>query len=140
MRWYFLQHSQTMPATAFRQSRLLRVVCFVQGLYFTATGAWPLVHLKSFMAVTGYKLDQWLVKTVGVLILVVGLVLLSAARSRRISPEILGLAVGCALGLTAIDGYYVLIERIRDIYLLDALAEVALVVAWVVAWASAKRS
>jgi hypothetical protein len=52
----------------------------------------------------------------------------------------MGLAVGCALGLTAIDMYYVFIDRIRDVYLLDALAEVALVVAWGIAWFSAKRA
>ncbi len=129
-----------MAANPFRYSGLLRIVCFGQGLYFALTGVWPLVDMKSFMAVTGFKVDQWLVKTVGVLILVVGLVLLSAARARRISPEVLGLAVGCALGLTAIDVYYVLIDRIRDVYLLDALAEVALVTAWMVAWFSAKRA
>ncbi|MBD0261072.1 MAG: hypothetical protein ICV83_35580 [Cytophagales bacterium] len=129
-----------MAAHPFRHSGLLRTVCFVQGLYFAFTGIWPLLDMKSFMAVTGFKVDLWLVKTVGVLIGVVGLVLLSAARSRRISPEILGLAVGCALGLTAIDVYYVFIDRIRDVYLLDALAEVALVVAWMVAWFSAKRA
>jgi uncharacterized membrane protein len=129
-----------MAAHPFRHSGLLRTVCLVQGLYFALTGIWPLVDMKSFMAITGFKVDQWLVKTVGVLIGVVGLVLLSAARARRISPEILGLAVGCALGLTAIDVYYVLIDRIRDVYLLDALAEVALVVAWIVAWFSAKRA
>jgi hypothetical protein len=129
-----------MAANPFRYSGLLRTVCFGQGLYFALTGVWPLVDMKSFMAVTGFKVDQWLVKTVGVLILVVGLVLLSAARARRISPEVLGLAVGCALGLTAIDVYYVLIDRIRDVYLLDALAEVALVAAWMVAWFSAKRA
>ncbi len=129
-----------MAANPFRHSGLLRTVCLAQGLYFVLTGIWPLVDMKSFMAVTGFKVDQWLVKTVGVLIGVVGLVLLSAARARRISPEILGLAVGCALGLTAIDVYYVLIDRIRDVYLLDALAEVALVTAWMVAWFSAKRA
>jgi hypothetical protein len=129
-----------MAANPFRHSGLLRTVCFGQGLYFVLTGVWPLLDMKSFMAITGFKVDQWLVKTVGILIGVVGLVLLSAARSRRISPEILGLAVGCALGLTAIDVYYVLIDRIRDVYLLDALAEVALVVAWGIAWFSAKRA
>jgi hypothetical protein len=129
-----------MASNPFRHSGLLRAVCFVQGLYFILTGVWPLVDMKSFMQITGFKVDQWLVRTVGVLILVVGLVLLSAARSRRISPEILGLAVGCALGLTAIDVYYVLIDRIRDVYLFDALAEVGLVVAWGIAWASAKRT
>lgn len=129
-----------MASNPFRHSGLLRAVCSVQGLYFVLTGVWPLVHLKSFMQITGFKVDQWLVKTVGVLILVVGLVLLSAARSRRISPEILGLAAGCALGLTAIDVYYVLIDRIRDVYLLDALAEVGLVVAWGIAWVTAKRA
>ena len=129
-----------MVPNPFRHSGLLRTVCFVQGLYFALTGIWPLLHIKSFMVITGFKVDQWLVKTVGILIGVVGLVLLSAARSRRISFEILGLAVGCALGLTAIDVYYVFIDRIRDIYLLDALAEVVLVVAWGIAWNSAKRT
>jgi hypothetical protein len=128
-----------MAPNPFRHSGLLRTVCFVQGLYFAVTGVWPLVHIKSFMDITGFKVDQWLVKTVGILILVVGLVLLSAARSRRISPEILILAVGCALGLSTIDVYYVLIDRIRDLYLLDALAEVGLVVAWGIAWITAKR-
>ncbi len=92
------------------------------------------------MWVTGPKIDQWLVKTVGILVLMVGIVLLSAAFFRRISPEIFGLAVGCALGLTAIDVYYVTIDRIADIYLLDALAEVVLVVGWIAGWATAKRA
>lgn len=51
-----------------------------QGLYFLVTGIWPLVHIKSFQWVTGPKVDLWLVKTVGVLIAVMGAVLTLAGR------------------------------------------------------------
>jgi hypothetical protein len=109
-------------------------VAWVQGVFYLATGAWALVDLDSFMAVTGPKLDHWLVKAVGALVAVIGVVLLSAARSRRVTTEIVLLGVGCALALTAIDLIYVSIGRISPIYLLDAVAEVGLAAAWALAW------
>src|SRR3954470_3170999 len=50
----------------------VKTVSLVQGLYFTLTGIWPILHLRSFEAITGRKRDRWLVKTVGGLIAVVG--------------------------------------------------------------------
>lgn len=105
-------------------------VALVQGVFYLATGIWALVDLDSFMAVTGPKADHWLVKTVGALVAVIGAVLLSAARSRRVTDEIVLLGIGCALALAAIDVYYVSIGRISSIYLLDAAAEVGLAAAW----------
>lgn len=125
-----------MPA--FRYSKLLYYICLLQSIYYIITGIWPLVHIESFIWVTGPKYDIWLVKTVGILILATGLVLLSAARNKRISLEILLLATGNALGLTAIDIYYAGIDRISNIYLLDALAEVVLIIAWLFAWFTGK--
>lgn len=125
-----------MPA--FRYSKLLYYICLLQSIYYIITGIWPLVHIESFIWVTGPKYDIWLVKTVGILILATGLVLLSAARNKRISLEILLLATGNALGLTAIDIYYAGIDRISNIYLLDALAEVVLIIAWLLAWFTGK--
>ena len=107
-------------------------VATAQGLFYLAAGVWPLVHIESFMAVTGPKTDLWLVYTVGVLVAVVGLVLLAAARSRRITPEVVLLAVGCALGLTGIDVVFVSRQVIAPIYLADAAVEVALVLWWAV--------
>lgn len=121
-----------------RYSKFLKFTCLLQGIYYAITGIWPLLHIDSFMWVTGPKYDIWLVKTVGILILATALVLLSAAFYKRITFEILLLALGNALGLTAIDVYYAGIDRILDVYLLDALAEVALIVCWIIAWYQAK--
>jgi len=73
-----------------------------QGIYYVATGVWPLVSIRSFEAVTGPKTDRWLVKTVGVLVSVIGLVLVVAGRRRRVTPEATLLAASSAAGLAAI--------------------------------------
>ncbi len=112
---------------------MLLKVALMQGVYFVATGLWPIIHIQSFQWVTGPKIDLWLVKTVGVLVTVVGAVLISAARRRRITDEIVLLAVGSALGLAAIDLVYALSGRISAIYLADAAVEIGLAVLWVIA-------
>jgi hypothetical protein len=111
----------------------LASVALLHGAYWALTGVWPLVHMASFLAVSGPKHDLWLVRTLGVLIGVVGVTLLLAGWRRRVTPEIVVLAVGGALGLTAIDVVYSLKGVIWKTYLLDAAAEVVLVLLW--AWA-----
>lgn len=113
--------------------RSLVRLAWLQGLYFVVTGVWPLVHMASFEAVTGPKTDDWLVRAVGVLVLVVGLALLASAARLRVPAEVALLAVGSALGLATIDVVYATTDVISDLYLLDALAEVALVLLWGVA-------
>jgi hypothetical protein len=95
-----------------------------------ATGVWPLVDIVSFQLVTGPKTDLWLVRTVGVLVTVIGLVLLSSARSRRVTNEIVMLAAGSALGLAGIDLIYALSGRISAVYLGDAVVEIGFAVLW----------
>jgi hypothetical protein len=112
----------------------LRLLLAFQAAYFLLTGIWPLVHIRSFMAVTGPKRDLWLVRTVGVLITVVGAVLAAAAWNGNFSFEIFLLAVGCAAALTAIDVIYVTNGTISPIYLADAALEILLIVLWVVLW------
>lgn len=102
----------------------------MQGAFYLATGIWPLVHMSSFLAVTGPKTDLWLVRTVGVLIAVVGATLLLACMRKGITPEIRLLAVGSALALAAVDIVYVSAGRISAVYLLDAVAETILAAAW----------
>lgn len=109
-------------------------VALVQGVFYLATGVWALVDLDSFMAVTGPKVDHWLVKTVGALVAVIGVVFLIAARRRRVTPEIVLLGVGCALALASIDVVYVSVGRISSIYLADAVAELTLAAGWALAW------
>jgi hypothetical protein len=112
----------------------LTFVSIAQGIYWSLTGVWPLLHMPSFLWVTGPKTDLWLVRTVGVVILVVGVVLLKAGLARRVTPEIIWLGIGGAAGLMAIEVYYVLQEVIWPIYLLDAVLAVILISLWV--WAS----
>jgi hypothetical protein len=118
--------------------KLMLKLALIQGLFYLATGVWPLIDSVSFQVVTGPKTDVWLVHTVGVLVAVVGAVLIAAARFRRISPEIVMLAAGCALGLAAIDLRYALGGRISAVYLADAVVEIGLALLWWIGWRRAR--
>lgn len=113
--------------------RLLLWLAWSQGFFYVATGAWGLLDLDSFQAVTGPKTDLWLVRTVAVLVLVIGAVLLVAAARLRVTVETILLAAGSAAGLAVIDLVHATRDVISDVYLLDAAVEVALVVGWTVA-------
>jgi hypothetical protein len=94
------------------------------GAYYVATGVAPFISRRAFEAVTGPKREWWLVQTVGALVTVSGGALLSAVSARRVTPETVGLAAGCAAGLAAIDVVYVARGRISPVYLADAVLEV----------------
>jgi hypothetical protein len=110
----------------------MRLVAFIQGLYFLITGVWPLVSIGTFQAVTGRKTDLWLVKTVGVLVALIGLALLAGGLRGQLAFELILLAVGSGVGLIGIDVVYVARRTISPVYLLDALLEALLLVGWAV--------
>ncbi|CAN5845967.1 hypothetical protein BH24CHL3_BH24CHL3_11280 [soil metagenome] len=101
--------------------------------YDLITGVWPVFGIESFQKVSGRKTDIWLVKTVTLLILVIGAVIASAGLRRRITPEIVALAIGSSVALTTIDVVYVSQRRISPVYLLDGLANLILIGGWVLA-------
>jgi hypothetical protein len=103
-------------------------VAVVQGVYFLITGLWPLVSIGTFQRVTGPKVDLRLVKTVGVLVAVIGAVLMLASVRREGTPPVVLVAVGSAASLAGMDVIYVSKGVISRIYLLDALVEVILMV------------
>jgi hypothetical protein len=107
-------------------------VAAAQGAYYVATGLWPIVHLRSFEAVTGPKPEGWLVKMVGALAACIGGALFAASRSGRITPELRGLALGAAASFAAVDVWYVARRRIAPIYLMDALPELAALGFWAI--------
>lgn len=109
----------------------LTSLCFAQGLFYVLTGLWPLVSMGTFVAVTGPKTDLWLVRTVGVLVTVIGAVLVLAGARHAINLEIRILAMGTAFLLAAIDVIYASVGRISKIYWLDAVVELGLVAAWI---------
>jgi hypothetical protein len=106
------------------------LLAFSQATYFVVTGVWPLIDLRSFERITGPKVDDWLVKTVGIETAVIGATLALAKMHRRITPEIEVLAAGSALGLAAIDVIYSLRRRISLVYLLDAAIELSFAAGW----------
>jgi hypothetical protein len=110
----------------------MKVLCFIQGAYFLITGIWPLMHMRSFIAVTGPKHDLWLVRTVAVLVSAIGASLMLFAWADKIAGPIIVLAITSAAGLATIDIVYVNARVIARIYLLDAAAEIVLVATWII--------
>jgi hypothetical protein len=108
-----------------------RAVATAQSVFYIVTGLWPLVHRRSFERVTGPKVDFWLVETVGITVASIGLGLAQSLRSGRPIPsELRSVAIAAAAGLAAVDLVYVARRRISPVYLLDAVAEAALIVGW----------
>ena len=93
------------------------------GLYYIGTGLWPILHLPSFLAVTGPKNETWLVQVFGALIASLGF---SVILHRNAGPASAGVGLSAAFVLAASDVYFVGRRRIRPTYLLDAVVEVVL--------------
>lgn len=111
---------------------LTRITATVQGVYYLATGLWPFFSIASFEAVTGPKLEVWLVNTVALLLIVCAAVLLVTVFRRNMTLEIVLLGAGLALALACIDLYYVVNEVISYVYLLDAGVELLFIAGWLV--------
>lgn len=107
-----------------------RVAARLQGAYYLVTGAWPLVHMRSFVALTGPKRDLWLVRSTGSMIAALGAGLLAESRGGRVAPSwALAGAIGCA-GLAAVDLSPGPPRRISRMYLADAVIETGLLALW----------
>jgi hypothetical protein len=96
---------------------------YAQGWYYLLTGLWPLLHIRSFLAVTGPKADMWLVKIVGLLAASSGFCFLVGAGKKKLPDVLFILALTNAAAFASIDLYYVGTSTIRPVYLLDAAAE-----------------
>jgi hypothetical protein len=97
-------------------------------LYYLVTGIWPIVHLRSFYAVTGRKREGWLVQTFGALIAGTGAVLAQkrTGAGRDVQERV---AVGAGVALIASELIFVARRRISPIYLADAVLETLLLLA-----------
>jgi hypothetical protein len=107
----------------------MRIAPLSQGIFFVASGLWPIVHLRSFEAVTGKKRDKWLVQTVGGLIAAIGGALLVGA-SERPSRSLRTLGIASAATLAAADIYFAGKGRISPVYFGDAFIEAGLIATW----------
>ena len=109
-----------------------RRVALAQGLFYIATGLWPIASIASFEAVTGRKRERWLVKAMGGLIAAVGAALVVGSRERG-SRAVRALGIGSAAALGAADVVYATKRRISRVYLADAAVEGATIIAWIAA-------
>jgi len=128
------------PTTRHAPKSWLNRVSMVQGLFYFVTGIWPLVHLRSFIWVTGPKTDLWLVQTVGALLAAIGYVLWRAGQRKRVTAEVAMLGAGIAGVLATCDLVFVTGHVIGPIYLLDAAAELLIVGAWAAGAALSRNS
>jgi hypothetical protein len=98
--------------------------------YLAVTAFWPLIHIDSFMYLTGMKTDVWLVKTVSLLLIAVAVSLSVYAyyRLNVVAAATLGITQTAALAI--IDIRYSLSGTISSIYLIDGAIEITLLVLW----------
>lgn len=107
-----------------------RLAAALQGTFWTVTGVWPIVHLASFEAVTGPKMDDWLVRVTGLLIAVIGVVLLWAALRPPVGRDTVRLGMLSAAALGIADIVIVATDAVGPIYLLDVPVEALFVGLW----------
>lgn len=124
--------------TSERRGNLMSWAAVLQGVFWLATGLWPVFSMRAFESITGPKTDDWLVKTFGVLIGVVGAVLTISGLNGRVPRELALVGAGGAATLAGADVVYVARRRLRPVYLLDALAEVGLIATWAIAWLASR--
>ncbi len=117
------------------------MIAAIQGLYYFMTGLWPIVYMDGFLAFTGPKTDLWLVRTMGLMLIVSGTVLmLAAAHRRQRSMETAALGLGVAAVLAGTDTYFAMTGQIQGVYLLDAAVEAVFILVWIRhLWLSGKR-
>jgi hypothetical protein len=112
----------------------------MQGLLYLLTGIWPILHMTSFMAVTGPKTDLWLVKTMGAVLAATGIVMLRSLKLRRIpkSVALLGFTISAVLFFA--DVHYTSTGTISNIYLFDAFLEMIFAAGWAYYFSLAERT
>jgi hypothetical protein len=102
----------------------------LHGAFNIAGGLWPLIHIGSFEAALGPKVDRWLVYTVAGLMVSIGAAQLTSTANPSGVRQARRLGIGTALTLGIIDVVYAPRRRISRAYLVDAAVETALLIAW----------
>jgi len=109
-----------------------RTIAGLQAAYLVGSGVWPLVDRSSFEAVTGRKVDFWLVRTVGGLALAIGTsvgIAVAQGRKER-QTTALALASGLVFGLADLRAA----RSHSRIYLADTALQVVFASGWLRRW------
>lgn len=124
-----MQRGSNSPSPAVRRRRL-DALPLAHGVFLSSTGLWPIVHLRSFEAVTGRKRDKWLVKSMGAVLTAIGAAFIAEGVGGKRSPAIRVLGVGSTLALGGADLVYTAQNRISKVYLIDALCQAGFAAMW----------
>jgi hypothetical protein len=119
---------------------IYRLLLIVQGFYTFITALWAIIDIDSFMKITGPKTDIWLVKTVSIVLVAVGLTLLSHLKEPD-EPVLPAIVLGCitSAGLAFIDFFYSSKNTISFVYATDGIIEVAFFLGWMIVLAKMRR-
>jgi hypothetical protein len=110
--------------------RVFQLLVIVQSIYTLITAVWPIIHIESFMEVTGSKTDVWLVKTVGALLIPVAVCLLTYVFIDTDKRPALALGGLTSVAFICIDFYYSLTDVISDIYMADGFLQILFLIVW----------
>lgn len=122
-----------------KDKKLFTLLLWIQGLYTVLTALWGLLHIKSFMIVTGPKNDIWLVKTVSVVLLAIGCTFITHAITRNAKGPAIVLGLFTSFGLAVIDFYYATANVISSVYLVDGIIETIFGTVWIYLAANLKK-
>lgn len=102
-------------------------------------GLWPLLHLSSFEAVTGAKVDDFLVRSVaGILVWTGGLLLLRPRqREDGVGLPLAALGISLVLGLVALIGS--ISGTLRWVYFIDGGMHLLFATCWCILLLSHER-
>lgn len=115
-----------------RKKGTFRIIPLIQAIYVSITAIWPLVHIESFMQVTGYKTDVWLVKTVSVLLFPLMILLYrSVIKSKPISLTISAALISATAGLIIVELVYYFKGTIAQVYFWDTIIETIFLLWWI---------
>ncbi|RYD96276.1 MAG: hypothetical protein EOP54_14140 [Sphingobacteriales bacterium] len=90
------------------------------------------MHIASFMRLTGYKMDTWLVKTVSVLLFPLMILMCRAAiKSKPISLTLSASVISGTTGLIIVELVYYFNGTIAQVYFWDALIETVFLLWWI---------
>ena len=111
-------------------TRNIRWLLIAHASYLCIGGSWPLLHLPSFEAVTGPKVDDFLVRSVAGILLWTAVVLYTQVPKPRFAPSTGSLALGLSLvlGLVAVIG--AASGSSRWVYFIDGAIHLGFALAW----------
>ena len=117
------------PPNYMRTQPLSRYLTFIHGAYYLIGGAWPLISLETFEYVTGPKYDDWLVRSVALLLVVAGIILVTQPKG-SIERSAVKLAFGTSLALGCVAMITSAGVWISSVYFLDGTLHLLFAATW----------